>query len=153
MEKVRKIIFKGCTYSVIILLVFYLFGLISGISNAAIALPKFLLILSFGLLISLTDMIFDLPGIKNVVKYTIHYCVLLLSFIIVFIVSSEREIKSSGIFVAIFIFTLIYSALMLISRLIKRTTRIQKSNIASNTSESKATADKPKYTPIYRDEN
>ncbi len=153
MKKIGNILLNGCAYSILILFLFYLFAVISGISGVGIAFSKFILIVFFGFLIALTNLIFDLPNIKLILKYLIHYSVLLTAFSFIFLLSdSVSGKKTSFIFVCVFIFTVLYAAVLSAVLLIKRMLHSADKRPGERTKEAKEKT-KSVYKPIYTDDD
>ena len=115
METFKKFIFGAALYTTALATLFYLFALISGMTDSVMGISKYFTILLFGAIISASALIFD-TKLHVFLKYAINYVVLLLAFCTVFLSSATgAENQIARACAAIFIFTLLY-ALVLILR-------------------------------------
>ena len=120
MKQFNRFVFRGCLYTVLILTAFYFIALIANFPDKNISIGKYFLILGFGMLISASKMLFELK-INVVIKYLTNYSVLLAAFCVVFVSSTSSGVNiASKIFISIVIFSVIYSACLLITRVIFR---------------------------------
>ena len=139
MKYVRRTLTFGCVYMTVISLIF--FGVAALINSAeqsfdkvAISFSQYLLILLFSFLIAVLGCVFMIERIHFLLRILIHYAVLLTGFIVIFAVAGNLRLDSSAkIFVAIFLFTLLYAAVMaawicLGRSLIKKTKRQASAN-------------------------
>ena len=110
MQRIEKFIKSACTYTVLILLFFYLFAVTNSFDETSIGFGRFGLILLFGAVIALADFIFTMK-ISRLYTVLLHYCVLLFSFIVVFLVSGVLGDSGSRIFISAIVFTLLYAIL------------------------------------------
>ena len=109
MRRINKLFLAGCGYTVLILTLFYAFAAISKFVSPAIAPKQFALILTFGFLIAFAEFMYEQLKLKTIYKCLIHYCVLLLAFCLIFIVSGNISAqRPSAIFVAVILYTLLY---------------------------------------------
>lgn len=119
MRAIKNVLTKGCIYTVAIMTVFYLFVLISDFQEKSMGIDKYFIILGFGFLISISNLVFDFK-IPAVVKYLINYTVLVTGFCIIFISStSGSDNKFIRFFVAIVIFSLVYGLCLALRSLLK----------------------------------
>ena len=153
MEKIKSIILNSTAYTVVILLLFYFYALIGNLTHPAITFGTFLIILLFGFVISLANMIFEIEKLHYAVKLLIHYSALLVSFIFVFIIAGKLSLSGiASVFSAIIIFTFLYAVIYAISygaksalNSAKKSKKSSKSNTAVN--------NKPTYKPLYGDDD
>ena len=96
MRKLEKILLKSCSYTILILALFYTFAVVSKFTSAYIDFGTFAVIYLFGLIISLTDLVLSVERLRLVFRLLIHYAVLLTSFCIVFVVMGKISLKSAG---------------------------------------------------------
>jgi hypothetical protein len=88
---------------------FYIFASVSQFVSKAIAPDQFALILAFGFVISLAEFMYEELKLKKVLKCIIHYCVLLVAFCLIFIVSGNiSNQRPSAVFGAIVVYTILY---------------------------------------------
>jgi hypothetical protein len=121
MRRINKIFLTGCGYTVLILTLFYAFAAISNFISLAIAPKQFTLILTFGLLIALAEFMYEQLKLKTVYKCLIHYCVLLVAFCLIFIISGNISAKgSSAVFIAIILYTVLYFLIWTIVHFVRK---------------------------------
>ena len=121
MGRIYKIFLTGSGYTVLILSLFYVFAAASGFVSQAIAPGQFALILSFGFIISLAELMYEELKLKKIYKCLIHYAVLLVAFCLIFIVSGKISYqRPSVIFVSIIIYTLLYFSVWAIVHYVRK---------------------------------
>lgn len=155
MKKIEGILLRACGFTVLILVLFYLFAVATSFVDPAIGFPTFLLILTFGFIISLSSLIFEIKTLKTPIKVAIHYVALLVAFCAVFIYSGKLTAGGdAAIFTAVAIFTALYAVIFAIAFSVMRTVRI-----ADNKFEAKAKSGEKKeikkektstYQPRYK---
>ena len=154
MRRFEKAVLCGAGYTVLILLLFYLFAVIMQFENISISFPRFLVIFTFGYVIAAADMIYGLTSIKRIFKCLIHYTVLLIAFITVFVAGEFISANSTAeVFVAITVYTVLYFSIFGIIYLIRRTVvvaddRLEKRIAAKETAKPKDR--KNQYTPKFK---
>ena len=155
MKTIENILLKACGYTVFILTLFYLFGLLSEIGAAFINFSTFLTIALFGLLISLAELVFKIEKIHTALRVLIHYIVLLIAFNVIFIASGNLSANTTGqIFSAIIIFTVFYVIMFGLVYIFRRF--IQKTDKCIDTKRAKNNIDNRKeneYKPLYRSDD
>ena len=115
MQAFKKFIYGTALYTTCLSTLFYLFMLISNITDSVIGISKYFTILLFGAIISASALIFD-TGLNLFLKYAINYVALTFAFCVIFLsTSTGSENQVARAFAAIFIFTLLY-ALTLVLR-------------------------------------
>ena len=151
MEKIKSIILSSTAYTVVIILLFYIYALIGNLTHPAITFGTFLIILLFGFVISLANMIFKIEKLHYAIKLLIHYAALLISFIFVFIIAGKLSISGiASVFSAIVIFTFLYAVIYAISYGVKSALNsVDKSKNSANSKQQ--TNKKSVYKPLYRD--
>ena len=153
MKKIESILLRGCGFTILILTLFYLFGVATSFVDPAIAFPTFLLILMFGFIISLSNMIFEVKALKLPFKILIHYAVLLVAFCAVFVYSGNLSAGGdAAIFTAVAIFTFLYALVFAISYFAARIVRAADKTLDSgNKPQKNKDAEKPStYQPRYK---
>ena len=124
MKKLETLLLRAAGYTVLILLLFYLFGALSEFANPYINFRTFLVILSFGAIISLAGMILRIQKIHIALRVTIHYVALLIAFFAVFIVNGNISAQGAGqVFVAVVLFSVFYVVFAAITVLSKKLSR------------------------------
>ena len=108
MKRIQGLLLNACGYSVAILAVLYLFGAIAGVGDNGISFSRFVLVLAFGGVISIAARILSSKNIKKPVGIIIHYSVLLLTFLVLFVVIGNISTGGST-FTAIVVFTFFYA--------------------------------------------
>lgn len=156
MKKIEKLLLRGCGFTIAILMLFYIFANVNNRNNANIAFSTFLLILGFGLLISVATLIFEIKSLKLPFRIIIHYVVLLLSFCVVFISTGNIALDSSAkVFSAVIIFTVFYTLFFLVSWGVKKIVtlidgKLDKHSNSKYGKKSAAESKKP-YKKLYSD--
>ena len=153
MRKTEKLLLTACGYTVLILALFYVFvGFSKGFKTPAISASQFLLILLFGVAISAAELMYNALKLNKVWRCLIHYSLLLVVFIVVFILSGNIiPGKSGAIFVAIVVYTMLYFATWMITQLIKKTVNIVDNKIDSKQKNNPQPNKKKPYQQLYRD--
>ena len=121
MRRIHKLFLKGCSYAILILTLFYAFAAVSQFVSQSIAPGQFALILTFGFVISLAELLYDELKLKKSLKCLVHYGVLLVAFYLIFIISGNISIqRHAAIFAAIVIFTALYFIVYAIVHFVRR---------------------------------
>jgi fatty acid desaturase len=115
---------------------------------------RFFLIMLFGFIISLAELVYEELKFKFIVRGLIHYAILLCFFFIVFVLSGNLVIKGAAtVFAAVIIFTLLYFAVYAIvhfsGKVISELDR--KLDKKSNADKAKKQTNKKTYTPRFKD--
>lgn len=153
MKKIKSIVLNSTAYTVVILVLFYVYALIGNLTHPAITFGTFLIILLFGFVISLANMIFEIDRLHYVLKLLIHYAALLVAFIFVFIIAGKLSITGiASVFSAIIIFTILYGVIYAISCGVKSAlTSVDKSQ--KNAKKQTVLNKKSTYKPLYGDDD
>lgn len=156
MRRIHKIFLTGCGYAVLILSLFYAFAAISKFVSQSIAPGQFILIVSFGFIISLAEFMYEELKVKKIYKCLIHYGVLLIAFCLIFIVSGNISAqKPSAVFVAIILYTILYFAVWAIVHFVRKAINYADDKLeakSENTKkQSRKTNNKGTYKPLYGD--
>ncbi len=146
MKKIEKFIKTACTYTVLMLVVLYLFALIMKLTDNGISFGKFALVLAFGVVLTGAEHIYKIKSIGKIWQTVLHYCILLFSFTVIFTWSKMLG-KESDIFASFFVFTFLYflafGMIVLIKYLIKLSNKKGKSH--SPTSAKPKSTYKPRF--------
>ena len=110
MQKLWQILRRGAVIETAILIVFYLFSFMLAMKQPGISALYFFLILGFSLVLSLAQEIFSIKKIPTLARYALHFSVLLIGFICLYIFSGNYKLRGpSAFFVAIVIFIFCYA--------------------------------------------
>ena len=156
MRRIEKMLFSGTGYTVLFNISFYLFALAVNLESKAISYDKFFLILAFGMITSITDLICDLVNIKKWLKRIMHFGILLTAFCIVFISGEFFTTKGpASVFVAISIFVLIYLVFAGVIALIKKSLNLADNALDGHTENKRSNVrneneKENKYTPRFK---
>ena len=155
MKTLENILHKACSYTVIILGLFYLFGTLTGSNVTLINAKSFLLIALFGLLISLAELILHIKKIHVLIRVLLHYLILLISFYTVFISSGNIKAENAGqIFVAAVIFTIFYAFMFGFVYILRRfISKADKNIIQKQSKNNTQKTKKSSYRPLYKNED
>ncbi len=150
MSQFKQFLMKASLYTVVILSVFYIFGAISGITEHGISWHKYLLILGYGLLISLSEMISGMMTGRKALGGIINYTVLLSGFLIIFVFSTKTTGSAlTKAFVAIVLFSAVYALLKLVIYLIKKA--VSKKTAPQKQLKNQTDGKTTKYRSLYGD--
>ena len=152
MKFTEKFLLKSSGYTVVILTLLYIFAMITNLIDASIDFPAFSLVFCFSCVISLSELIFK-TYLKFIWKLSIHYSVLMVSFLTIFMASGKLHMGgSSVIFSAIVIFTAFYFTLFAVIRCTKKVFGIIDGNLLKHSkSDSNTKRTKNEYKPLYKD--
>lgn len=121
MKKLHNLLLTACTYTVIVLTLFYLFAAATDFADAGIELPMFAMIFGFCALISVAGLILEIEKIKKPLRILIHYVTLFVAFLVIFVISGNISKKGpAAVFSAVVIFTFLYAVIFLICAFAKR---------------------------------
>ena len=154
MRRINRIFLTGCGYAVLILSLFYAFAAISKFVSQSIAPRQFILIVSFGFIISLAEFMYEELKIKKALKCLIHYAVLLLAFCLIFIVSGKISAqKPSAVFVAVVLYTILYFTVWSIVHFVRKAINCADDKLDAKKEKIKSEKknNKEAYKPLYGD--
>ena len=112
MKHIGNFLRNTCTYTVVFLTFFYLISLSDAVTNGAILFGRFGLILAFSAIISASDFLFKLK-VNKVFIVIMHYSLLLISFILLFVTTKILSSNTASEFVAIIVFSILYAIISL----------------------------------------
>ncbi len=115
MNYLKKFLYNGCAYTVLISIAFYLFALALSLTDATLSIGRFFTIVLLAFIISVAEFIFRLNSLHTVIKYIVHYLVIFASFFIVFLTVKTEDgtpFSPSFIFSALAIFTVCYGIVL-----------------------------------------
>ena len=148
MKRIESILLAGCAYTVAIVALFFCFAAISSFTEARIGFGQFFTILLFGQIISVAGYILKNAKWNLFLRYALHYSVLFLAFIIIFVINGN--VNSSGaaaIFSAIMIFTFFYAIILLLAFAIKKSVLSVEKKLPQKSPKNKQNNS---YTPRYK---
>ena len=150
MKKLENILLRGTAYSVLILIIFYLFAIVGQLTEPAITFPTFVLIVAFGLIISASELVFSIKSLKTPLRVLIHYAALLAAFCAIFVFSGNLSADGpAAIFSAVVIFTFLYALVFVIVYFSRRAIRLADKKIGKQVEKSRANDKKPEYKSLY----
>lgn len=121
MKRIERLFLSGCGYTVLILTLFYLFALIVGLENTSIGVGRFFIILFFSLMISFSEMIFEIKNLRRLFRLLIHYFTLMIAFVCTFLLGDFFETKGmTAVLIAIFVYTLLYAVIFSIIAAVRK---------------------------------
>lgn len=148
MKRLENILLKACFYAVLIVTLFFLFTLMTSFTEAAIKIDTFMLILLFGLIIALADLVFKIEKINFALRLLIHYASLLITFVVIFVVSGKITGAGGGAVIsAVFIFTVLYAVIFLLVYFGKKSLR--KAERGLDKKMPQKTREKKQYKSLY----
>ena len=156
MKKIESLVMSACALTVLILTIFYLFAMATGYSTPLIDFGTFALILTFGIIISVANLILRIESLKLAARILIHYLSLLVAFTVIFAVNGNLGGGNVGaITAAIIVFTFLYAVIFLICyfaiKPIRAVDRTINSKVAGRQAAKQTEAKKaPKYESRYK---
>ena len=152
MKPIEKFIFHSTAYTVIIAVTFYVFSLISGLTNAEMTFLRFLLILAFGIIISGAEFILTIDRLPKIARYAIHFLALFAGFFAIFLSvrneGGDLQFSTATIFAALVIFAALYALVALICYLVSKfILKLPASKNVASARKGKETAAKGKNEP------
>lgn len=121
MKQVRDFLARTCSYTVLMLLVVFLFAQVSGLADKGISFSRFAVVFGYALLISIANLIKARLNFGTALKVIIHYALTLAGFIFVYAFLGNMESGGPAkMFVAVFLFTTLYALISLITWLFRR---------------------------------
>ena len=154
MKRLERFCLRGCAYTVLLLSAFYLFAALTETVGQFMPTGRFFLIMLFGFIISLAELVYEQLKFKFIVRGLIHYAILLCFFFIVFVLSGNLVIKGAAtVFAAVIIFTLLYFAVYAIVHFSGKgiSELDRKLDKKSNADKAKKRTNKKTYTPRFKD--
>ena len=116
--------------------------------------PMLLLPIAFGMFIASAEMIYNILTLKRIFKCLIHYTVLLIAFIVVFMVGEFLTVNGpASVFVGIVVFSILYFFILGIVILVRRTVSIADERLDARLpkrTENKKKNEKSAYTPKFK---
>ncbi len=155
MKRLEKLLERACGYAVLMLLLVYLLGAFVGIEDNGIGLGSFAIILLFGIVISVANLVLSYDKIAMWLRICVHFSALMLAFCTVFIGSGRITDDTQGsYFAAIVIFAFLYTVIALITflakKIIRKTDKALDKRAEKRTSDDRSTEEAPKkYTKRY----
>lgn len=120
MNRIEKLILRACGYTVLLQFAFYVFSSFVDTSTAYLPRGSFFLILIFGALISISELLFEVLKFRQWIKVGIHYLSLLAVFLIVFVAPEKGALADAGVVVCIACYTLLYAIVFGMTCLFRR---------------------------------
>ena len=121
MKRLEKLLYHTCTLSVLISLLILIGNIIAGVKSPSIAASRYFVILLFSLIISITNMIFEIKSLKAHIKFPVHFAVLFLAFYVVFANGGAFKVDSAKDFMVVFIaFAFFYALVACIALLVMK---------------------------------
>lgn len=154
MKTIENLLLKACGYTVSILALFYFAGTVSDFTNAFIDFKTFLVILLFGTMISLSELILKAPKLHKLLKLLIHYLVLFCAFTVIFVLSGNIAKKGAGaIFSSLIIFTFFYVLMFLASYFVRKAIKKMDKHLDKNGKKKVPQKKKNEYKSLYKEED
>ena len=152
MKKLKNILLLACTYTVILITVFFLFIAVDSGIKSAITFGSFLAIFLIGCLISLSNLILGINGLSYPIKIILHFSSLLASlFTLLFTTGFLTGKTPSSYIVLIFAYALIYAVVWIICYFIRKgKTSFSKRTKKVDAKSKEKKAEKSEYKPLYK---
>ncbi len=117
MKRLEKLLYHTCTFAVLISLLFLIFTLIgTGAKDISIGATRYFVILLFSLIITISNMIFEVNALKIYIKFPIHFAVLFFAFFMIFASGSAFTVDSAADFMVVFlVFLILYAIIATVS--------------------------------------
>lgn len=149
MKKVYDIVKRGSFYTILFTLFIYTIGALTQTPNASLPWHKFLLVLAFGLIISIGQFVDEILKFNSLIKILINYALVLSGFLLLYLNLTE-SITSAKVFAGVGVFTVFYAVVRVIKYLFDRF--VLKKPITQPESVKKSKP-KPEYRPLYSDDD
>ena len=145
MKRIEKYLLNSCALTVLVLSLIYIFAIISSPEiTPAVQIGRYFTILLFSFLTVGASYLFSVPKIPKLLVFAIHYLVVLIAFMLIFI--DLKEITAPKAFISVAIFTIFYTLLFAIVIGIKKLCSRLDKLIKKKTREApKKEAYKPRY--------
>ncbi len=151
MKRIQSILLGAAGYTVLILLLFYIFASVSGFTDSEIGFGMFGLILAFGVLISLADRLLYLEVLRVPVRIIIHYAALMVAFCVIFIGSGNIAARgAAAIFTAAVVFTALYAVIFVIAYFVKKGVTRLDSTLDRRIPKQGGKKKRSEYKPLYK---
>lgn len=112
MKPTEKFIYHAAVYTVSISLLFFIFARFLDIDELTISLSRYFTIFALSLVISGAEFILTLDKLPRYLRHIIHYAVLAISFLVIFLTvrtsSGEFQFRAATVFAALIIFSFLY---------------------------------------------
>ena len=141
MNGIQKFFYHVCAYTTVISILFYVCAAIFSLSEISLSFGRFFLILAFGAVISIAELIFSIPHLNNALKYIIHFTSLFAVFLIAFVTIKNRGGQTFG-FISFMTALLIYTVAYLLIFSVLKLFRFASAKIKKKT--------EPKTESTYR---
>ncbi len=152
MKKIESFILKSCGYTVLLLLVLYIFLAAMGVTEQGVPIGRFLLMLGYGCLISGAELVYKALEVRKALKILIHYSMLLAGFMVVYL--TIRGITgniAASILIAVTIFTLLYALILGAVIGLKHLVSKADTELESRPDSPKKKKEAPEYHSLYGD--
>lgn len=162
MKQLKEILLGGTGFASVIMILYYLIAnlVIGATGGDAVEVSggRFMMILAFGMLISVANYLYGIMSLNTAIRIIIHYALTLVGFALVFIVGQSMEGHNPGayVFSRILIFTVFYFVFVGAAALVKHLVGKNKAQATSTARKSPAkqkhakTDTEEKYTPRYK---
>lgn len=149
MKRLEKLLYHTCTFGVLIYLLFVVFTLITtGKNEISVDASTFFVILLFSLIISITNMIFEVNVLKIYIKLPVHFAVLFVAFYIIFANKGTLAVDSAADFMVVFcIFAFFYALFSAIAILVIKSVRRLDTKLPEKKAKS---TEKSDYSPRFK---
>lgn len=152
MKKIEGFILKSCGYTVLLLIILYIFLTAMSLTDSGVPVGRFLLMLGYGCLISAAELVYKALEIRKALKVLIHYSMLLAGFMVVYLtIRGVTGNIAASILVAIAIFTLLYALILGAVIGIKRLVGKADSELERRPDRPKKKKETPEYHSLYGD--
>lgn len=124
MNGIGKFFYHICAYTTVICALFYLCAALFSLEDISLSFGRFFLILAFGAVISIAELIFSISRLNNALKYIIHFTSLFAVFLIAFATIKNQSGQTFGFtsfMTALLIYTAVYLPVFLVLKIFRYT--------------------------------
>ncbi len=148
MKGIRDYIYRTCSYTVLITLIFYTFIAVGGGAvGDSMPIEKYIYILFFSAIIAFADFIFIIKTLTKPIKILIHFVALLICFLLVFgVFTSVIPFGGTGIAISVAIFVIFYAVICAIVILLRKFVY----KLDEQIKKAPKTTKKEEYTPKFK---
>ncbi|MBQ7315435.1 MAG: DUF3021 family protein [Clostridia bacterium] len=125
MKKLYAHTLTSCLYTVLMTLFLCVFSSITDGTRAYISVDQFLLVLLFGVTLSVSTELLHYEKWPLLVRRLLHYAVVTTAFILIAVFTGKLDRRGATIIVAIVLFSIVYALFVLAGWLIKKNTQGQ----------------------------
>ena len=148
MKQTEKFLYHTAAYTMVISLLFFLFGKVLSINELSMSFSRYFTLIAFSLVLSGAEFVFTIDKLNKLLQHIIHYVVMCIAFAVVFLTVRNSDGKytfnAASVFAAIVLFSVFYVLITFLVMLAKgKLSNIRKSKRIKN-------GEKSTYSPRFK---